>query len=204
VEIVNRIVKSVDERQKNYARKGLGSMKSDVRIRYTKMIIRDSFVQALKSQPVNKISVKEICELAEINRTTFYKYYTDCFDLLKQIEDELIVELQQLVNETRNKNLSDVFVKILSKMRESGSLYMALFSENGDSSFPSRIFNLCYEQIAPPIETSSASKIEQEWLYYFMAYGCSGVINHWAGNGMKEDIYEVAKYVDKLSKKLLK
>jgi len=179
-------------------------MKTDVRIRYTKMIIRDSFVQALKSQPVNKISVKEICEIAEINRTTFYKHYTDCFDLLKQIEDELIVELQQLVQETRHKNLSDVFVKILSTMRESGSLYMALFSENGDSSFPSRIFNMCYEQIAPSIEIPSASKIEQEWLYYFMAYGCSGIINHWAGNGMKEDIFEVAKYVGELNEKLLK
>jgi len=167
------------------------------------MIIRDSFVQALKSQPVNKITVKEVCDLAEINRTTFYKYYTDCFDLLKQTEDELIIELHQLVQETRHKSLTDIFVKILSKMRESGSLYMALFSENGDSSFPTRIFNLCYEQMDPPIEAPSLSKSQEEWLYYFMAYGCSGIINHWAGNGMKDDIYEISQFVGELRDKIL-
>lgn len=182
---------------------GLSLMKSDVRIRYTKMIIRDSFVQALKTRPVNKITVKEVCELADINRTTFYKYYTDCFDLLKQIEDELIVELQQLVQESRHKSLTDIFTKILSKLRESGSLYTAIFSENGDSSFPTRIFNLCYEQMDPPIEIPALSKPQREWLYYFMAYGCSGIINHWTINGMKEDISEISEFVGELREKIL-
>lgn len=58
----------------------MGLMKTDARIRYTRVVIKDSFVKLLKSQPINKITVKDVCDLAEINRVTFYKYYTDCFD----------------------------------------------------------------------------------------------------------------------------
>jgi len=179
-------------------------MKTDARIRYTKMVIKDSFVKLLKNEPINKITVKEVCAIAEINRATFYKHYYDCFDLLKQIEDEMIEELLRFVKETRHKNITDVFNKILSTMKENDDLYMTLFSENGDSTFPTRIFNLCYEQIDPPIEVPSISKSQQEWLYYYMAYGCSGIINHWVNNGMKEDITEISKYVSELSNKLLK
>lgn len=178
-------------------------MKTDARIRYTKKVIKDRFVELLKTQPINKITVKDVCDLAEINRATFYKHYNDCFDLLKQIEDELIEELQFLVTESRHRNITDIFKKILNKLKENRELYITLFSENGDSNFPTRIFNLCYEQMDPPIESSPFSKSHPEWLYYFMAYGCSGILNNWATNGMKEDITEISEYIGKLRDKIL-
>ena len=65
----------------------------DARTRYTKMMIRESFIQLLKEQPVSKITVTKICEIAEINRATFYKYYEDAFDLLQKLEQELLEEI---------------------------------------------------------------------------------------------------------------
>lgn len=180
-------------------------MKSDARIRYTKMVIKDSFIQLLKSQPINKITVKDVCELAEINRATFYKHYTDCFNLLSQIEEEAISELQEIIHSTQHTNMADVFGKMLTKMKEKGSLYFTLFSDNGDSKFPARIFNLCYEQMNLPIENQfpEISKTEREWLYYFTAHGCSGIMNHWINSGMNEDISEISKFVGKLSINIL-
>ena len=43
-------------------------MKTDARVRYTKMRIREAFLQCLRKKPVNKVTVKELCQLAEINR----------------------------------------------------------------------------------------------------------------------------------------
>jgi AcrR family transcriptional regulator len=179
-------------------------MKTDARVRYTRMVIKDSFVKLLKDQPINKITVKDVCDLAEINRATFYKHYTDCFDLLKRIEDESIAELQQLVKDSRHKGISDIFNKILSEMKEKGSLYYTLFSENGDSAFPTRILNLCYEQVNPLIEAPDYSLTQQEWLYYFMAYGCSGILTHWVNSGMKEEPSEITKLIEKIHGKILK
>ena len=61
-------------------------MKSDARVRYTKMVIKNSFVELLAKKPLTKVTVKEICELSEINRATFYKYYCDPYDLLEKLE----------------------------------------------------------------------------------------------------------------------
>ena len=48
-------------------------MKTDARVRYTVHMIQNVFLELLKEKPVAKITVKEICEHAEINRSTFYK-----------------------------------------------------------------------------------------------------------------------------------
>ena len=59
--------------------------KTDARIRYTQRILKESFLILLKQKPVNKITVKEVCEMAELNRATFYAHYSDCFALLESI-----------------------------------------------------------------------------------------------------------------------
>ena len=64
--------------------------KSDARVRYTKRVLEKSLLALLKEKPINKITVKEVCELAELNRATFYTHYSDCFALLEKIEKELI------------------------------------------------------------------------------------------------------------------
>ena len=61
---------------------GVFSMrKTDARIRYTQRVLKESFLTLLKQKPVNKITVKEVCEMAELNRATFYAHYSDCFAL---------------------------------------------------------------------------------------------------------------------------
>lgn len=65
-------------------------MKTDARVRYTRMRIREAFLACLAEKPVSKITVKELCDMAEINRATFYKHYADPFDLLDKLEGEAL------------------------------------------------------------------------------------------------------------------
>jgi len=60
----------------------------DLRIVKTKKVIRDAFLELRKKHSLEKVKVKDICETALINKTTFYKYYTDVFDLSRELEDE--------------------------------------------------------------------------------------------------------------------
>jgi len=163
------------------------------------MVIKNSFMELLKDHPVNKITVKDVCEMAEINRATFYKHYTDCFDLLKRIEDEQIAELQQLIQESQHKNIADIFRKMFDKIKEDGDRYITLVSDNGDSTFPTRILNICYEQTNPFL---NLSETKREWLYYFSACGCSGVLGRWINTGMKEDVSELSKFIGDLLTKI--
>lgn len=61
----------------------------DLRIVKTKKLIRESFLTLRRSQPLSRIKVVELCSLAMINKTTFYKYYTDVYDLSDELDREV-------------------------------------------------------------------------------------------------------------------
>ena len=48
-------------------------MQTDLRTRYTRQVIDDAFLHLLCQKPVERITVKEVCALAQINRSTFYR-----------------------------------------------------------------------------------------------------------------------------------
>ena len=64
--------------------------KEDLRIIKTKKIIRKSFVELSKKISYQKISIKDLCDNALINRNTFYLHYENKDDLVKEIINEMI------------------------------------------------------------------------------------------------------------------
>jgi AcrR family transcriptional regulator len=179
-------------------------MKTDARVRYTHMVIKNSFISLLKQTSLNKISVKSICDMAEINRTTFYKYYDDVYSIIEKIETELLEELQRLIGSISiNQNtVVETVETILKKIQTDGDIYATLFSSNGDNLFPSRIFAICYKNISGSGNIKKLfprlSGVQQEWIYYFFAQGCSGILKQWAGNRMKEPPKKIAAFIGRL------
>lgn len=181
-------------------------VKMDARVRYTNMVIKNNFFQLLREKPINKITVKSICELSEINRATFYRYYSDPYDLLKHIEAELILELQNLIEKADCDNIAETIIVILNKIKENSDIYMILFSEHGDMGFKNKVLSLCYQTKQPSMENilSNIPKVQQEWLYYFLAQGCSSIQDCWVHNGMKETPVEVSEFITRLNNTVFK
>lgn len=179
-------------------------MGMDARVRYTKMIIQSTFVELLKRQPVNRITVKRICELADINRATFYKYYRDPFDLLEQIELELLQELKQYISHSADGGLHEKLALMLKQIKSNAELYITLVSENGDSKFSDRIIAACYEYIEADIRRQfpNLTDVRQEWVYFFAAQGSSGVLKCWIEGGMAEPENEVAGFLEGVIKSI--
>lgn len=73
----------------------------DLRIVKTRKAIHEAFMELRKKYPLEKVRVKDICDTALINKTTFYKYYTDVFDLSHELEDEA---LEKYYSESRNSD----------------------------------------------------------------------------------------------------
>ena len=53
----------------------MANVKDNRRVHYTKAALRQSLISHLKKKPIDRITVKEICETADLNRGTFYAYY---------------------------------------------------------------------------------------------------------------------------------
>lgn len=181
-------------------------MASDARVRYTKMVITQSFIKILKTKPINKITVKEICAMAEINRATFYKHYLDVYDLLEKIEAQFLDELRDILNSRANNTTKDILTLIMVSFKADEETYKAISSSNGDPTFPAKILETCNYITQTQMDIIMNKKLTQkqkEWIYQFTAHGCNGILNNWISGGMKEPISEVADFVEQLIKNSL-
>ena len=62
----------------------------DIRIEKTERAIKQAFMELRAEKPVEKIRVKELCDHACINKSTFYAHYQDIYALATAIEEELV------------------------------------------------------------------------------------------------------------------
>lgn len=74
----------------------------DMRKDKTRKSITNSFLELRSKKPIEKISIKELCEKAMISKSTFYSHYLDIYDLSEQLEDEVI---QKAVSNISDFNL---------------------------------------------------------------------------------------------------
>lgn len=176
--------------------------KTDRRIKYTKMVLKQSLLNLMRDKPIEKISVKDICEKADINRGTFYTHYADPFDLLTQIENELFDEiLVSIESSLKAEAISSLLAQIFASIEKNRDLCMVLFSDYGDKVFLKRVMYIArdrsiseWKKILPTV----ADK-QLEMLYTFYANGCVAIIQNWIQTGMAENPQELALFMDKIS-----
>ena len=69
----------------------------DRRVRKTRLKLNESLMILIKDKNINQITVKELTDLADINRKTFYLHYKDIFDMVDNIKEQLLVELESVI-----------------------------------------------------------------------------------------------------------
>ena len=93
--------------------------KTDRRILKTKRALRESLLYLLKEQPIQKISVSRLCEKSDINRSTFYTYYSSPMDLLESIEDEILNTLEEdMIQFEKENSISQLMNSIIFYISE--------------------------------------------------------------------------------------
>lgn len=152
--------------------------KSDARVRYTQRVIKESFLMLLRNKPVNKITVKEVCELAELNRATFYAHYSDCFALKESIEQELLDAFGQSLLYLDSFDVS-VLIEAIYKMVETYENACRVLIFGGAS--PSLIGRMIELAKASSIEVwkkqlHHATDAEIEMLYTHLSNGLMNVV----------------------------
>ena len=172
--------------------------KTDLRVRLTKQIIRESLVPLMKKNPVSRISIKMLCESAGINRSTFYTHYADVYDLLYQIQQEIISELSAHISGgafvEQNKLTVQALEQILSYAKANAELFEVLLSEHGDFAFQREIMLLAQQKTVQELKhMKQLDPGVSEYLQIFVVNGALKVIQKWLSNGMKESVHEMAE-----------
>lgn len=179
------------------------SEKIDRRIKYTKMLLKDSLVELMREHTISKISVKMLCEKADINRSTFYAHYTDQFDLLSKLEQEVIAEFKKQIekHEFQDHNAETVqgLNDILMYISQNADLFTVLLSENGDPNFQREIMILAQQKtIAERYNNRCLDDRKLEYLQSFVIAGALIIIQKWLQDGMIESTETIADFISRL------
>ena len=81
--------------------------KENRRVKMTKMLLNESFLKFLAEKPLARITVKEICDDADVNRSTYYAHFTDPYDQLKKLESDIMVDMTIYVDNIMTEGLHD-------------------------------------------------------------------------------------------------
>lgn len=150
------------------------------RVRYTKKIIMESVMQLLQEKPFHKISLTEICKLAEINRTTFYKYYKDIYDWKEQLEQDCLHRTSTILENCDHVDMLEMLTQQFQDMRENAELYGLISSPNFESKVLelslSMILEKADEETKKHLFLSDEKDYRRRWDCYYVIYGCLGVI----------------------------
>lgn len=181
--------------------------KEDRRIRYTRLALRQSLLELMRSRPIDKITVKEVCAHADINRGTFYAHFSSPYDLLQQIENELYAELGHSLAETplRSGALSALLVELFGLIAKNEDLCRILFSEYGDKVFLRRIVDIARDKCMEEwhVQMPSVDRGTLDQLYTFIATGSVSLIQLWIQNGMTEPPETLAVLLNRISQGVL-
>ena len=175
-------------------------MKENRKTRYTQMVLKDSLVELMKEKSISKITIKELCEKADINRTTFYAHYSDQYELLKSIEEETLSWVKDTIAGFSGKRDKQDFIQNIQKVFEyiidNKNHIQVLMSEQGDIDFQRTLLSVTYEQCGIWLMKDMNTNFAQNELgFIFIINGSLGLMQHWLKNGLKETALEMAEII---------
>ena len=162
--------------------------KENRKIRYTKMVLRDSIIELMKTKSILSITIKDICELADISRSTFYAHYKDQYDLLRQIEVETFTYFENMLNNYKDINSKEEITQMVEEMltyiANNRNSIQVLLSENGDINFQKKVFQhfTNHKQLTKYFSEKRQDNETNTFNSVFLVYGSIGLVQYWLKN----------------------
>ncbi len=177
--------------------------KPDRRVAKTKKAIRKAFVELLTEKHINDITVKDIADLADINRKTFYNYYSGIHELLEELENDMVSSFE--------KNLTDfdfrrdvqrpnrTFARLSAGISEDGELFRKLLRSKSNSHIVRKITDLIVEKAVNFLQEKY--DLDRETLSVvtlFISGGLMNVYQKWVDSEWSMTIDEISSIISNI------
>jgi len=184
---------------------------NDKRALRTKKLIRNALSELIEEKGFNDISITDLTSRAEINRGTFYLHYTDKYDLLEKVENEVMEEIREKTQCIDSINLLEVdtinepipfIVELFQYFKDNSKFMKAILGPKGDPLFHHKVKEFIENNLfeKAPIKTQNKQNILVPETY-FISYVLSahlGVVQHWLESGMDKSPKEMALILSRM------
>lgn len=163
----------------------------DRRARRTRRLLKESLLELMREKCFSNISIRDVTDRADINRTTFYLHYADTSQLLQSMVEELMEEAQELINAHIQETVADgtmrpVFEPILDFVVENRDICTVLLENNVASHFTDHLQELIQKNGGKIIRAWFRPKNDRQlsYLLEFVTCGLIGLIMEWFRENM--------------------
>ena len=163
---------------------------NDRRVRKTRAALYEALIHLLADRQLREVSIRELTELADVNRSTFYLHYKDIYDLFAHMEQEVLARFNELMcTEAKNGGLpiSQVIEGAFDFIVENSPLVLTIL-QHGDRAFLEKIFRVCYGRSREDWISRHGTEdlAMHDYSYAFITSGFVGLIRAWFESGMQE------------------
>lgn len=162
---------------------------NDRRVKRTKKLLRDSLFSLLQKKSINELTVTELTEVADINRATFYFYYTDIFDMLAQIQNEAYEMFEEILQGTEESvNSPDAFANYIKNIlifcqENTAIARFVITREYSNNRVLKRITKLLAKNV-PVAKENYPQDDPRRFILNFALNALTGTVVDWMDDGM--------------------
>lgn len=185
---------------------------NDRRAIRTKKMIRKALSELIEEKGLNNISITDLTTRADINRGTFYLHYTDKYDLLEKVEDEIMQEIQEQTKGIDYINMMNIdvvnepipfIIKLFEYFKENANFMKAILGPKGDPLFLRKLkkfteINLFEKKLVKAFNKETML-IPEEYFISYLISAHLGVVQQWLESGMNKSPEEMALILSKMS-----
>lgn len=157
----------------------------------TKDAIIESFKLLLEKKSIDKITVKEICELCQVNRQTFYNHFTDIMDIFKYI---FYIEISKEIAQNRTfETWSGGFLATMNYLKSNSKMIKHVYNSSYRTEANIYFSSLSVRLLENVVEECSGNMglqlkdMDQKFIINFYRHIFNGLMIDWVNDGMKEE-----------------
>lgn len=172
--------------------------KIDRRVLKTKKAIRNAFAKLLSTKEVNQITVTDIADAADINRKTFYSYYSGVYAVMEEIENEILSSFATAIEDLDlTQALQDpyeVFIRLTAVISRDLEFYSHLMQTNSSNSLTMKLVTMLKQRFKATF--GAHLNVNEKALDMLLDYTLAGMLKvyqEWFNSERTESIEEMSK-----------
>ncbi|HEY8364939.1 MAG TPA: TetR/AcrR family transcriptional regulator [Haloplasmataceae bacterium] len=175
----------------------------------SRKLIREAFAELMNEKPIDKITVTDIVNKADINRGTFYAHYADTRAVIEQIENEIIDKMIQVISAFRYKSFIEdpkpILNMIAKSIEEEEEYYKKLINAHGSEQFIIKLRKILIKYLFTnsdiPDEVKSSKEFEIR--VNFFAGGMTTLYHSWFLGELQTNLVDITNEIVKQVKAML-
>jgi AcrR family transcriptional regulator len=177
----------------------------DRRVRKSKTALKKGFAQLLSQKDIKDISVKELTDLADVNRGTFYLHFKDIYDLQEQLENEIIEEITTAFDNFKPSSYGGgsfaILLVLFEYFYDNAEICRTVTCANINQTFLKKLRLILHKQCMTLWVDEfglDCSEKELEYLATYVLSGYTAGLAKWTAEGMKEPPEEIAGLLSRI------